>query len=85
MLHRDRLLIGSHGDILDIAFIPQHKIHSETDNTENEMVENTENNKFLVALITNSTQVRLMDETFNCRVLEGHTDIVLSVDVSPDG
>jgi hypothetical protein len=43
------------------------------------------NVKFRVAVITNSNEVRIMNEGFSCRSLNGHTDIVLSVDASPDG
>ena len=41
--------------------------------------------KFRVAVVTNSNEVRIMNEGFSCRSLNGHTDIVLSVDASPDG
>jgi U3 small nucleolar RNA-associated protein 13 len=40
---------------------------------------------FHLALITNSPQVRLVDGAFACTPLDGHTDIVLAADVSPDG
>ena len=43
------------------------------------------NVKFRVAVVTNSNEVRIMNEGFSCRSLNGHTDIVLSVDASPDG
>ena len=41
--------------------------------------------KFRIALVTNSVQVRILDESFACSTLSGHTDIVLAVDASPDG
>ena len=41
--------------------------------------------KFLLAVITNSSQIRLVDDSFSCTALDGHTDIVLAADVSPDG
>jgi hypothetical protein len=66
-----RLLIGSQGEILDMALIPQ--------------VDGNNSSGFKLALITNSPQVRIIDETFSCAVLEGHRDIVLCVDATPDG
>ena len=45
----------------------------------------TTEKKFCLALITNSPQVRIVDESFACSPLDGHTDIVLAADVSPDG
>jgi hypothetical protein len=69
-----RLLIGSQGEILDMALIPStHAANAAA------------TNGFRMALITNSTQVRVVDERFNCTVLEGHRDIVLCVDTTPDG
>ena len=47
--------------------------------------EDTNLKKFLLAVITNSSQIRLVDDTFSCTALDGHTDIVLAADVSPDG
>lgn len=39
-----------------------------------------------VAVATNSPQVRLFElGGFSCRLLDGHTDTVLALDVSPDG
>ncbi len=70
-LKPQKLLIGSHGDILDIAVIA-------SSSSEN-------NNTFSVALVTNSPQLRIMNESFSCRILEGHSDIILCVDSSPDG
>jgi len=50
----------------------------------NEIVE-ASSVKFRMALVTNSVQVRVLDESFACSTLSGHTDIVLAVDASPDG
>lgn len=66
------MLIGSQGEILDMALIPSRE-------------EATEGGRFQLALITNSPQVRIVDEQSNCAVLEGHRDIVLCVDATPDG
>ena len=39
-----------------------------------------------VVLVTNSPHVRVLDtDALQCRYLEGHSDIVLSADVGPDG
>jgi len=70
-LEPSKLLIGSQGEILDMALIPNSSDAS--------------GSGFKLALVTNSTQVRIINERFSCSLLEGHKDIVLCVDVSPDG
>lgn len=40
---------------------------------------------YSVALVSNSSEVRLMDHSMRSRSLVGHSDIVLSADISPDG
>jgi len=65
-----KLLVGSHGDVLDMVVLPLAGQSIRT---------------FQLALITNSVQVRVVDQDFNCWVLDGHRDIVLSIDASPDG
>lgn len=65
------MLIGSHGDILDMVRIPT---------TEGQVSDDYD-----LALVTNSPQLRLMNRAFDCRVVEGHQDIILAVDVSDDG
>lgn len=65
-----RLLVGNHGDILDIVSLPSSSSIPE-------------DRQFV--LVTNSHQLRVMNGDFSCRVLEGHHDIILSVDVSPNG
>lgn len=72
-----RVLIGNHGDILDLVRIPQ--IADETAKAEEA------ESRYELAVITNSPQLRLMNRRFECQVVEGHEDIVLSVDVSEDG
>jgi U3 small nucleolar RNA-associated protein 13 len=64
-LSPNRVLIGSHGDILDMVRVP--------------------NCAYDVALVTNSPQLRFMNRRFECQVLEGHQDIVLTIDISDDG
>eukprot|EP01041_Mallomonas_annulata_P003782 gene3782-7509_t len=72
-----RRIIGSNDDILDIVVLPN------STSTSSEIREKS--SCYRIAMITNSTQVRLMDDKMHFQPLEGHTDIVLSVDVSPDG
>lgn len=63
------LWIGHHGDILDMLTLPS-----------------TDTNNKMIALVTNSPQLRLLyPHTMQCEVLEGHTDIILAIDVSPTG
>ena len=69
-----RQVVGCNDDILDIAFVPKSDNDDDISTT-----------KFTVAMVTNSPQVRLMDESFSCTLLDGHSDIVLSVDASPTG
>ncbi len=64
-LSPSRVLIGSHGDILDMVRVP--------------------NSAYDVALVTNSPQLRFMNRQFECQVLEGHQDIILTIDISDDG
>lgn len=65
-----KLLVGSHGDVLDMVALP---------------LDGQSIRAFQLALITNSVQVRVVDQAFSCWVLDGHRDIVLSIDASPDG
>ena len=75
-----KLLIGSQGEILDMSLIPGSP--ATTPSVEDET---TNSPTFQLALITNSTQVRIVNDKFHCTVLEGHRDIVLCVDAMPDG
>ena len=91
MIEPTKLLIGSHGEILDMIMIPSHTQSSNqstnitASTTTNDDIRDSSPLQFKLALITNSNQVRIMNEHFSCSILEGHKDIVLSVDVSPDG
>jgi hypothetical protein len=78
-----KLLIGSHGDILDMALLPARR--SSSDGSSNSSSSSSATGAYELALVTNSSQVRIVDEAFSCRLLEGHSDIVLSVGCSPDG
>jgi len=42
-------------------------------------------NDVTLAVITNSAQIKIMNESFSSRLLSGHSDIVLAADVSSDG
>lgn len=77
-LKPQKLLIGSHGDILDMSLLPARVANNTSDRSVNM-------DGYELALVTNSSQVRIIDDSFSCRLLEGHTDIVLSVSSSPDG
>lgn len=98
MIEPSKLLIGSHGEILDMVIIPSPPCNQSTNTTATSTTNTTSVSRsiseeekelllpqFKLALITNSNQVRIVDERFTCSILEGHKDIVLSVDVSPDG
>lgn len=62
-------IVGNFDDILDLVLIPSE--HS--------------NISSKVAVISNSNQVRIMDDSFASSPLDGHSDIVLAADASPDG
>ncbi len=66
------LLISNHGDILDIIRLPP-------------AADDSSGMKFRMGLVSNSPQLRIVDQNLNTEVLEGHTDIILAADVSPDG
>lgn len=68
--------MGFNDDILDIKYVPTIR---EVENTETVVNER-------VVVATNSPQVRVFDLAgFSCVPLDGHEDIVLAVDASPDG
>lgn len=60
-----RQLVGSCGDILDLAILP-------------------ESSPFVLAMASNSSQVRLLDKHLQSVPLIGHSDIVLSVVACPE-
>ena len=95
-----RQVSGCNDDILDILVIPQPEGSLPLTETTSDRIadnnsisqsivegnrQNATEKKFLLAIITNSSQIRLVDESFSCTPLDGHTDIVLAADVSPDG
>ena len=76
LLNANRTIIGHNDEILDLKIIPNLEGAGE----------DGESNIRRVAVATNSAQVRVFElGTYSCQVLEGHTDTVLSIDVSPCG
>lgn len=72
MLGSKRTIIGHNDEILDLKIIPENN--------------NDDEEERRVAVATNSAQVRIFQlGTFSCEVLDGHTDTVLCLDVSPCG
>jgi U3 small nucleolar RNA-associated protein 13 len=78
-LSTSRTIIGHNDEILDLKIIPN--------NAEESLVDfdgQFENKK--VAIATNSAQIRVFElGTYSCSVLDGHTETVLCIDVSPCG
>eukprot|EP00559_Dactyliosolen_fragilissimus_P008400 CAMPEP_0184863874 /NCGR_PEP_ID=MMETSP0580-20130426/12913_1 /TAXON_ID=1118495 /ORGANISM="Dactyliosolen fragilissimus" /LENGTH=1134 /DNA_ID=CAMNT_0027362451 /DNA_START=100 /DNA_END=3504 /DNA_ORIENTATION=- len=69
LLSPQRTIVGHNDEILDLAVIPS-----------------TSSNTLRVAIATNSPQLRIFElHTYSCTLLEGHTDTILCVDVSPCG
>lgn len=68
--------MGFNDDILDIKYVPSIR---DVDGAETVVNDH-------VVVATNSPQVRMFDLAgFSCTPLDGHEDIVLAVDASPDG
>ncbi len=90
-----RNIIGFNDDILDIAYVPRESDEDVVDYEVDRVGSNGKSDtndgphpkykKYLLALITNSPQVKLIDEKYESMHLDGHTDIVLAVDVAPNG
>lgn len=75
LLKSNRIIIGHNDEILDLKIIP-----------ENEMSIGQDDHQRRVAVATNSAQVKVFDlGSYSCQVLEGHSDTVLCLDVSPCG
>ena len=83
-LHRH--LIGCNDDILDMAVLnPSNDNDEGRKDTSDENSDHT-HHRTKFAVVTNSAQVRLMDgSNFECASLNGHSDIVLAIDATPDG
>lgn len=70
-LARTTQIIGYNDDILNLKYIPSPDGTSVSKQ---------------IAVATNSEQIRLLNrETLSCELLSGHSDIVMSLAVSPDG
>jgi len=77
-LRMDRTIVGHNDEILDLRVIPCIPLSDESGSD----VARTE----MIAVATNSAQVRIFElGTWSCNVLDGHTETVLSIDVSPCG
>lgn len=68
-----RQIVGYNDEVIDLKSFPGVGAAGEEDES-------------WVAVATNSPQVRLFElGGFSCRLLDGHTDTVLALDVAPDG
>lgn len=75
LLKTNRIIIGHNDEILDLKIIPENGMSIDEDDSQRK-----------VAVVTNSAQVKIFDlGSYSCQVLEGHSDTVLCVDVSPCG
>jgi len=76
LLGLNRTIIGHNDEILDLKIIPDPDAKDGDGEAKGRRV----------AVATNSAQVRLFElGSYSCTVLDGHTDTVLSIDVSPCG
>jgi hypothetical protein len=80
LIKPDRILIGNHGEILDMIRIP-HSFGKHSVDERDKKGEGFDD----LAIISNSPQLRIMDSNMKCQVLEGHIDIILAIDISDDG
>lgn len=78
-LQQKKQFVGFNDDILDILWMPALK-----DSNDDNILENDISNcKF--GVITNSSQIKVFNSSFHCILMDGHEDIVLAIDVTPDG
>lgn len=94
-----RQLVGFNDDILDLKFIPSLPTNEElfdsfkligsstssSSPSSSSSSSSSVSSTYALGVVTNSAQVRLIDNDFNCLSLNGHADIVLCIDVTPDG
>ena len=95
ILNERRQLVGFHDDILDMKFVPSllnnrglfdcFGSSSSSSAASSSSSSGLVAPKYALGVVTNSAQVRLIDNDFNCLSLNGHADIVLCIDVTPDG
>ncbi len=72
LLDTKRTIIGHNDEILDLKIIPDDYNGGSTTRR--------------VAVATNSAQIRIFElGSYSCNILDGHTETVLSIDVSPCG
>jgi len=72
----NKIFIGHNDEILDLRLIPLLLDNKDSPTQQHQRI----------AVATNSAQARLFDlGTFSCQVLDGHTETVLALDVSPCG
>ena len=80
----DRTIVGHNDEILDLCIIPRKPKAESVHKSEEVFIGKHVPQR--IAIATNSAQVRLFDiETFSCTVLDGHSDTVLALAVSPCG
>mmetsp|Transcript_2840 Transcript_2840/g.3333 ORF Transcript_2840/g.3333 Transcript_2840/m.3333 type:complete len:1088 (-) Transcript_2840:185-3448(-) len=78
LLRLNRTIVGHNDEILDLKIIPQvdTKVDGNASLTHSKRV----------AVATNTSQIRLFDlSSYSCEVLDGHSDTVLTLDISPCG
>lgn len=69
-----RQIVGYNDEVIDLKSFPSGDVFGGNEG------------ESWVAVATNSPQVRLFElGGFSCRLLDGHTDTVLALDVAPDG
>lgn len=72
-----KLVIGHFGEVLDLINV----------NVSSTVTPDPESDSpsFKVAVVSNSPQIRTIDNFGNTNIYDGHTDIILAADVSPCG
>jgi len=82
VLRMDRTIVGHNDEILDLRVIPSASTRSGGGMDGAAAPSSLQK----VAVATNSAQIRIFElGTYSCNVLDGHTETVLSIDISPCG
>ena len=87
-LERDKVLVGYNDEVIDVKYVPRLVVGDGDGDGGGEGKGKGKGTMVWdqAVVATNSDKLRLVDlNTFGTTLLSGHTDIVLSVDVSPDG
>ena len=88
-LERDKVLVGYNDEVIDVKYVPRLVVGDGGDGDGGGEGKGQGKGTMVwdqAVVATNSDKLRLVDlNTFGTTLLSGHTDIVLSVDVSPDG